>query len=173
MESKNLIIIIESIVLVAFIGFLIYGYNQYSVLNKNHNDLNNLYNNLKTEFNSFTDFGTSKVKLPIDNDYEALTIALNSVNYNQFMEALKYQNKELPELMYHVIYVPPSVVNHARQKESYNWIPTDVEALYIIKVVEKVPNKDTFSEFVFNLYINPKNGDIIKGVREKFYEGLT
>ena len=113
------------------------------------------------------------MKLAVDTDYEALVIALNSVNYGNFIESVKYQNRELPELMYHVIYVPSSIVNHARQKESYNWLPIDVEALYIVKVVEKVPNQDTFAQTVFNLYIDPKTGNVIKGVREGFYEGLS
>src|SRR3989338_5548549 len=162
MDSKNKIILIESFVLVLLLGFVFYGYNQYSKLNMT-------YNNLKTEFESFTNFGTSKVKLPIDTEYEALVVALNSENYNNFIQSLKSDNKELPELMYHTAYVPSDVVNHARQKESYNWIPNDVESLYVVTIIKRVPNENTFSEDVFNLYINPKNGNIIKAVRQGFY----
>ena len=74
--------------------------------------------------------------------------------------------------MYHTIYVPSDIVNHARQKESYNWIPNDVESLYVVTIIKRVPNENTFSEDVFNLYINPKNGNIIKAVRQGFYERL-
>ena len=71
MGSKNLIIIIESIFLVVLIATLVYGYNQYSTL--------------KTEFESFTDIGTSKIKLPIDSNDEAILIAQNTDEYRRYI----------------------------------------------------------------------------------------
>jgi len=85
MNNKNLIIVIESIILVILIGFLIYGYNQYKALNGNYNTLEANHNTLTTEFDSFTDFGTAKIKLPIDSDYELILVVQNSMEYKKFL----------------------------------------------------------------------------------------
>ncbi len=175
MESKNTIILIESVVLVILLGFLIYGYNKYSELNGN-------YKILIKENEMWTDFrGIGKVQLPINEDYEALTAALNSEEYDRFItpivtEIMMSKDKEPPKLMYHVTWVRSDDVNQARQKEPYNWIPDDVgssyKGLYVVKLVVKESNEPIFPEYSFNLYINPKNGEIIKGIRQKFDEDL-
>ncbi len=166
MDKKNTVIIIESIVLVFLIGFLIYGYCQYSILNTNYNDL-------KTEFESFTEFGTSKVKLPISSNDEAILVALNSAEYKNFYEKTTYQRESIPELLILVINVPQSVLDYGKQKEEYNWIPENVKSLYIVKIVEKKVGSSSVSDFVFNIYIDSDTGTIIKAESESFYGGLS
>lgn len=180
MDTKNIIIIIESVLLVILVGFLIYGYNQYSTLNVNYNDirtefstLNVDYNNLKTEFESLTDFGTSKIKLPIDSNDEAVLVALNSEEYRNFYDEITYQRKSVPELLSLVINVPQSVLDYSKQKEAYNWIPAEIKSLYIIKIVEKPVGSNSVSDFVFNIYIDAETGNIIKAESMEYYAGLS
>ena len=56
--------------MIVSIAPLVYGYNQYSAL--------------KTEFEGLTDIGTSKIKLPIDSNEEAILIAQNTEEYRRY-----------------------------------------------------------------------------------------
>lgn len=143
----NKIIIVESAALLLAVISMIYIYEQYSIL--------------KTESENFTNFNDFKIKMPVDSDGKALTIALSSNEYKLYLDTVNYyNNNKTPAMSFKVFYIQPSTLEYAKLKESLSWLPKSLESMYVVEFFEGP--QDT----VFNVYINPEDGAILKALKQ-------
>jgi hypothetical protein len=117
MDRRSLVIIVEFIIIT---GLLIYSFNQNSLLNR-----------VKTELDSFSNFGTSKIKLPIDMDEEAILISMTSEEVRIF--------KENRQWLVRASFIPSSVINDIKQKklENRTYLSNVSGSAYIVKYWER------------------------------------
>src|SRR3990167_5657869 len=108
MDKKPLIL---SLAIILLSGILIYGYVGYSNVSKDFDNLNTKHDMLKKELDSFTDVGTSKIKLPIDSDEKAVLVAANSKDYKDYYARVYEKQEYSIYLAYWAIFMPKHVLD--------------------------------------------------------------